>query len=1037
MPSHSRTVTHTKLHRPPAQLRSPIKQESDYRVRRSKILRSLGQSTARNGSHFAVLWVSPTGEQTEVFASEALCQKLGEWLGRDQQQQARDCVRRSRDERTARTQAGMNVYEADKVFGPQGEVYDLGPAEAEILVDGDDEEDQEEELDVPSELPPSRSQTYDEFLPTPTRSKLAPNNLESPGLPPSRLIQSHPSLQLANQQPSPASSASSVPSPAAALSPYASTPSSAAPPRPSTPLVPWQFTPATLPAWYEGRISDLHHSAAKLVCKTWINTVEPQKRTNYPYQSGDNARPSWWPVSVRHKEPDHLTKPERIALLCHLVRFSPCPVEELEVAVDNMDKRQIADKLPVLQEVCRVAKEERKAILRCGGSTSPALYLDPTAGARDGAAFLTFRYFPDGVFDSFTVALNGIAPKQEDDAETGNAGEPRQHNTRHRARRSVGTADGLAPPPHRQAHQTPRSRAAPYPLSRSHSTNDMLPSTSSPPIRSPGLSASVGPSDSGGAGMTRSQSLAGPISSAGRPRNVRQSGRSSLGEADLLDPSSAKVPLHYQATPYSRPTVGGKAIVTPRQDQASPLRSSAPGLSRSYSTSALSSSTGPGVVGMTPAKKSLIDDSVASPAMIKSRSRLSQQHFDSMGLGNLKVSSTPPSIGKGCTGQRQPQPPHQPGMQHLPHQPVFHPHHLQQFEQTQLPHFPQGSHGGQPRPRIPSSHHAPHHQPQHQPHLVHLYPHGHSGSSGPPALVRSASAHAVPMHHGHSHQQQQVSHHHLPQIPHHPHAPSHGHHGKVPQHHRHPPTQVQVQVQVSAAHSLPPDFEQPHLPQAHSHSHPQAQHHAQHQQQAYNAYPTPRTATYASPHFASASAGANGSSPYVGHHSFESAQPSAQHGASHLSGHASNGSDALLHAQAGADSLFPGSAGGTTSPLGGMGEFLADPHSSGGTPNAFYSASPALGASASIADAGLGGAVGGEGDLTAYMRQLDALGAQQSQQQQQADAAGFDDASLAGLGLGMGMGGGFEGTTGGGMGMMNFEPGYYGGEDGGFGAVGA
>ncbi|BGP19402.1 hypothetical protein JCM10213_000639 [Rhodosporidiobolus nylandii] len=994
MPPRASTSTYGQPQRPPAQL------EKSYRVRRTAILRDLGKSCQRNGSQFAILWVSPTGEQTEVFASEALCGRLQDWLGREAQTTAKECVRASREEREQRRRVGLEVYDADKIFGPQGEVYDLGqPAD----VDTDDEGEAvsgpnsfDELMDVPSELPGPRGHagaSRNESLPTPTRVSGA-TLASSSTHPPSRITRSNSSAHLSGQQPSPAPSPASLPSPAHAPSPFSTT-SASGPARSSTPRVPWQFTPQSVQAWYEARFSELLHAAMKLVCKAWIKTIEPAKQTNYPYHQGDDSKPSWWPSEVRHKEPDHLKQTERVALLVHLVRHSPLPVEDLETALEYVDTRQLGDKLPVLQEILRVGKEERRAVQRSG----------------------------NGTFDSFTVVLTSLTPKQEDDDE------PKQHNTRHRARCSVGNTDGLTPPSQPQ-QQTPRSRASPYPLSRSHSVSDMAASHASP-IRSPGLSTSL----SASSGMSRSQSLAGPISSAGKPRNARQGGRHSLGEADLLDPSSAAgmAAAQLQTTPYARN--GAKASVTPRhgqQGQGSPLASAA-GMSRSCSTSALL------VPPSTAKKPSTIDDSVASPAMIKSRSRLSQQHFDLMGLGGKN--GTPPSATKRG---------HMP-QQGRPGQPHFHPHHLAQLQLVDgqgLPQLPQlppngapqrpplhhshtqplpfshGGAGGQRLQRIPSGH-LP--QPPQQPQPVLLYQHAGNGASGAPGLVRTASAHQLPaIPHGHGGGPNHHAHH-LP-------PPTSAHN---PHHHS---TQVQVQVQV---HQLPPEFQRhpnpdggaglQNFPSHHRPSQPPQyghQHHVQQQQQAHQAmrelhareqqlsqsaqvaqhaqfasYPTPVTGTYASPNF-SAAAGSAGS-------------PFLAQSQSSVGGFAG---DEQLQAEQG-DSFLANessSLSGHADGMGGMAEYLADPSSSSSTPGVGYGTSPLLPPSSCAGGAGNGVE---QADLSAYMQTLEELSP--SNPTQPLAGAGFD---LEGLGLG-----GFGGMDGMAMAM---EPGYY-GEESGFGTVGA
>ncbi|GAA5832019.1 hypothetical protein JCM11251_002788 [Rhodosporidiobolus azoricus] len=996
----------------PALLRDPEKAQISFHLRRSRTLRSLARSSSRNGSQFAILLVNPSGEQVELYASEALRDHVGRWLG-DAREEAKETVQRYQHERDVKARQGIKSDGPDKVYGPNGEMFDPGPGTDGLT---DEEVGDSMQQDAPSTVParPLGGANYDEFLPSPSRVGLAkPGGSAAPSpsalASSSRVTRSHSTTHLSpHQQPSPAPSPAAA-SPASALSPGGP---SRGLPRSPTPLLPWRFTPESLETWYEGKFSDFNHKTDKLIAKAWIKASEPQKRTRYPYEKGEETKPSWWPTGVRHKEPDHLNKSERVALLTQLVRFSPCSTAELDASLDSVASQLAIDKLAIAREVCKVAKEERLAIKRSG----------------------------TGTFESFSVTLGPIPipqPKKEEDDSS-----PRLHNTRHRSRRSLGgngTSDSLAPPTvSRNAlpsplQQTPRPsvRASPYPLSRSQSTAEMDPAFASP-VRSPAMGSSAAAS-----GMSRSQSHAGPISGAGKNRAPRQSGRHSLGEADLLDPSNTKglSGMDYQpsmqATPYRvNGSAGGRPQITPRQGQGSPLAGAS--MARSYSTSALNgggAGTTPGEVGgsASKVKASLIDDSVASPAMIKSRSRLSQQHFDSMGLGNAKAAKGGRGGPQGgAHGQQQAH-----LQQQLP-QPHFHPHHLQQFDPQHLPQRPPLTHSHtQPLPQG-------HFPPSQQAHLIHpaqrgqpqqhvlVYP---TGAPAPQLLRQpSSGGGAISIHPAHQLQIQQNLHaqaqHHLQQQHQHHLAASQvaahqgqngrGHHGPAP-------TQVQVQVNVHAGHALPPpshqhqqEYEQ-HLPlppqhqqhlQRHPHQQQQSgQRRASHPSQ-YAAYPTPQTAS---------SFGAS-PSPFL-------AQQHQQNGGGNGSPYL-NGDHAFLMSSTSttADAALFAGSGGAPSPM--VDSFFGDGHSSG------YGASPAP-LSAGPLDGGGGGAggvIGPDGDLTMYVQQLEVLEAQQQQSQFSGTSggSGFEDA----LGLGLGEVG-MSGLEGG----MGLEPGYYGEE--GYGAVGA
>lgn len=61
----------------------------------------------------------------------------------------------------------------------------------------------------------------------------------------------------------------------------------------------------------EATFNELQQLAMKTILKAWIKELEPKKQKNYPYcQTSKTGRsPEWWPrETVRHKEPDHLSK---------------------------------------------------------------------------------------------------------------------------------------------------------------------------------------------------------------------------------------------------------------------------------------------------------------------------------------------------------------------------------------------------------------------------------------------------------------------------------------------------------------------------------------------------------------------------------------------------------------------------------------------------------------------------------------------------------------------------------------------------------
>lgn len=88
--------------------------------------------------------------------------------------------------------------------------------------------------------------------------------------------------------------------------------------------------------FYEERFKNSQQSACKLIAKAWIKAVEPKKQSTHPYTGSDEKAPSWWPKpwgsekehKVRHKEPDHLYKRERVHLLNHILNLVTEPPEK-------------------------------------------------------------------------------------------------------------------------------------------------------------------------------------------------------------------------------------------------------------------------------------------------------------------------------------------------------------------------------------------------------------------------------------------------------------------------------------------------------------------------------------------------------------------------------------------------------------------------------------------------------------------------------------------------------------------------------------
>ncbi|KID89318.1 Ydr124wp-like protein [Metarhizium guizhouense ARSEF 977] len=140
--------------------------------------------------------------------------------------------------------------------------------------------------------------------------------------------------------------------------------------------------------FYEQRFKNCQQTACKLIAKAWVKAVEPKKQSTHPYTGSDEKAPDWWPKpwgptkddKVRHKEPDHLYKRERVHLLAHILRLVIEPngkqhndiqklglnVKKLEETTAEalssffMDNDTNAKKKPYLTEIFKMARQEER-----------------------------------------------------------------------------------------------------------------------------------------------------------------------------------------------------------------------------------------------------------------------------------------------------------------------------------------------------------------------------------------------------------------------------------------------------------------------------------------------------------------------------------------------------------------------------------------------------------------------------------------------------------------------------------------------------
>ncbi|KAK4123395.1 hypothetical protein N657DRAFT_656640 [Parathielavia appendiculata] len=142
--------------------------------------------------------------------------------------------------------------------------------------------------------------------------------------------------------------------------------------------------------FYDHRFRCIQQSACKEIAKAFVKVIAPKKQANNPYTKRDASAPDWWPKpsgpgekgKVRHIEPDHQLKSERITVLKHILRMIIDPatrtpsvqklgditVAKLESAAmealsnffGDTSKPKNAKKKPILKELFKVAKMEEK-----------------------------------------------------------------------------------------------------------------------------------------------------------------------------------------------------------------------------------------------------------------------------------------------------------------------------------------------------------------------------------------------------------------------------------------------------------------------------------------------------------------------------------------------------------------------------------------------------------------------------------------------------------------------------------------------------
>lgn len=253
-----------------------------YKSKRDLVIKSLGKSCFINGSQFIVAWISPKGE-VDAFASEMLQPALWD----DPAAGKTGILNRAEFEKQAvRIKSEVNNrWEEIRQLEERGEAPQMSDDDGPGLEE--DEEEAEDETSVP--------QSPSIEVVDPDQTMVDDGELDI-------------KLLINDEPTSIKRSASTIPSVSGSIpvtSTRARTPSRKTKSKKKHTMT---FKSEDLDEYYIGRFSAIQQATCKLVVKNWIKIIEPKKQVKCPYNKGEDVRPSWWPESIRHREPDHLSK---------------------------------------------------------------------------------------------------------------------------------------------------------------------------------------------------------------------------------------------------------------------------------------------------------------------------------------------------------------------------------------------------------------------------------------------------------------------------------------------------------------------------------------------------------------------------------------------------------------------------------------------------------------------------------------------------------------------------------------------------------
>lgn len=328
-------------------------------------MRALGKASYINGSQFAILWVNSRGE-TEQYASEVLQSKLGTWFNQEVMAQARQLVANATELQGTPDYAMSQITENDaddiiseRIGSPDDDGLDQDDAMGGSMITWDQSNMHERGgMQTSNGSPKYQIMSYPESLrqrmhaPELRRTSSMPTSMQGRASQHSGDVASikghHARPQALDMK--------------AVQEDQAKFQLPQGPPNSSNPEYRALIIGHTdeVAAFLETRFRQLQQLVCKIVAKAWIKVIEPKKQTRYPYNKGEDSKPLWWPASVRHKEPDHLMKPERITLLMTMLRCGKVPTNRLELATAEVAAFIPPDKINLLREIYRVGREEER-----------------------------------------------------------------------------------------------------------------------------------------------------------------------------------------------------------------------------------------------------------------------------------------------------------------------------------------------------------------------------------------------------------------------------------------------------------------------------------------------------------------------------------------------------------------------------------------------------------------------------------------------------------------------------------------------------